>query len=126
MPTIDEVKREITHQEWAAQVMECRSSGMQVKEWCKVNGVNINSYYRHLRIVRKELLDKVSELAQKIIPISVATEINEKAMIPIKSQSPNDTKINNVVMRKDGLEIELPQNISEKMLLTLLRGLKQC
>ena len=30
------------------------------------------------------------------------------------------------MIRKDGLEIELPENISEKTILALLRWLKQC
>ena len=31
-----------------------------------------------------------------------------------------------VMIRKNGIEIELPQDVSEQMLLTLLRGLREC
>ena len=30
------------------------------------------------------------------------------------------------MIRKNGIDIELPQEISEQMLLTLLRGLREC
>ena len=31
-----------------------------------------------------------------------------------------------VIVRKDGIEVEMPPDISERLLLTLLRGLQQC
>ena len=31
-----------------------------------------------------------------------------------------------VIVRKDGIEVEMPPDISEELLLTLLRGLKEC
>ena len=31
-----------------------------------------------------------------------------------------------VILRKEGIEIVLPQDISENMILLLLRGLKEC
>ena len=31
-----------------------------------------------------------------------------------------------MIVRKDGIEVEMPADISEKLLLTLLRGLKEC
>ena len=35
-------------------------------------------------------------------------------------------KQDKVIIRKDGMEIELPQDTPEQMLLTLLRGLREC
>ena len=31
-----------------------------------------------------------------------------------------------MIVRKDGIEVEMPPDISERLLLTLLRGLKEC
>ena len=31
-----------------------------------------------------------------------------------------------IIIRKDGIEVEMPPDISEELLLTLLRGLKEC
>ena len=31
-----------------------------------------------------------------------------------------------MIVRKDGIEVEMPADISERLLLTLLRGLKEC
>ena len=36
---------------WRERVIACRSSGMNVREWCKAEGIAIKTYYRHERIV---------------------------------------------------------------------------
>lgn len=126
MPTIKEVKTELRHREWAEQITECQSSGMSVKDWCRSKGLSCNTYYRHLRIVRLELLEKTEHPMQKIVPISVSTELCE-IPVPAVSQPASITPSSScVVMRKDGIEIELSQSVSEETILALLRGLKQC
>ena len=127
MNKIEEVKQEVRHREWAEQVKECQGSGLPVKEWCKQNGVNVYTYYRRLRTLREELLETKDTAAPQIVPISISNEISGTALIEQTPKSPlvpiADSK---VIMRRDGIEIELPQDISEKTLLVLLRGLKEC
>lgn len=48
MATIREVKRELRHREWAEEIAECQSSGMKIKEWCRMKGISCNTYYRRL------------------------------------------------------------------------------
>ena len=36
---------------WRERVIACRSSGMNVRDWCKAEGIAIKTYYRHERIV---------------------------------------------------------------------------
>ena len=127
MNKIEEVKQEVRHREWTEQVKECQSSGLPVKEWCKQNGVNVYTYYRRLRKLREELLESKDRDKPQIVPISISNEISGTALIEQTPKSPPvpiaDSK---VIMRRDGIEIELPQDISEKTLLVLLRGLKEC
>ena len=128
MNKIEEVKQEVRHREWAEQVKECQGSGLPVKEWCKQNGVNVYTYYRRLRTLREELLEtKDTAAAPQIVPISISNEISGMALIEQTHKStPVPIADSKVIMRRDGIEIELPQDISEKTLLVLLRGLKEC
>ena len=126
MPTIKEVKKELRHREWAEQIAECQNSGMKVKDWCREKGVSSNTYYRHLRIVRTELLEKAEGSMQKIVPVSLSAELSDTAIPVASPPTKSDFSTKKIVMRKDGIEIELPQSISEDTLLVLLRGLKQC
>ena len=43
MMTTKEEKRELLNRQWEEQIAECESSNMPFKEWCAVNGVNLNT-----------------------------------------------------------------------------------
>ena len=45
MATIGEVKKELRYREWAEEIAECQSSGMAVKEWCRMKGLNNQKIY---------------------------------------------------------------------------------
>ena len=44
---------------------------MQIKEWCRKNGISCSTYYRRLRIVREEFLEQSKEMLPKIVPLSI-------------------------------------------------------
>ena len=134
MPTIREVKTELRHREWAEQIQECQSSGMTVTAWCKEKGISQHTYYSRLNVVRKELLKRADFPLQQIVPLSVSqsvtcttaavqTQCIASGAEPEKAEPAFAQKI---IVRKDGIEVEMPADISEKLLLTLLRGLKEC
>ena len=123
MATIREVKMELHRQEWAEDITECQNSGMKITDWCRMKGISTNTYYRRLRAVRNALLEK-SE--QAIVPLSIASESTELETNPMLTPRTTVQKQNTVIIRKDGIEIELPQDTPEQMLLTLLRGVREC
>ena len=54
-------------QEWTEQIKAQQESGMTVTAYCAQNGINIKTYYYHLRKVREQCLE--SEPA--IVPVAV-------------------------------------------------------
>lgn len=133
MPTIREVKTELRHREWAEQIQECQSSGMTVTAWCKEKGIIQHTYYSRLNVVRKKLLKRAELPLQQIVPLSVSqsvtcatatvhTQCIAGGAEPEKDEPAAPQKM---IVRKDGLEVEMPADISEGLLLTLLRGLKE-
>ncbi|MGN0385579.1 MAG: IS66 family insertion sequence element accessory protein TnpA, partial [Lachnospiraceae bacterium] len=125
MGRICEIKMQLRHKEWAAMVQECQASGKKVDIWCRENGIKVSTYYKRLNVLRNELIEGSEK--QSIVPVSVSSAIADadSTVIPnaVKARSSNKDKI---IMRKDGIEIELPQSISEDTILVLLRGLRQC
>ena len=125
MATIKEIKRELRYREWVKEIAECQSSGMKIKEWCRMKGISCNTYYRRLRVVRAEMLEQTVNTMQQIVPLSMSAALqrpkSEEAI-----QFPPIPVCEKVMIRKNGIEIELPQDVSEQMLLTLLRGLREC
>lgn len=55
---------------WKQRIIECRSSGMSVKEWCKERGLDFTTYYRWERkiltsIIPTEDMTGLPELVKK-------------------------------------------------------------
>ena len=98
---ITTVKRDVQLREWTEQIKAQQESGMTVTAFCAANGINLKTYYYHLRKVREHCME--SEPA--IVPVAV----------------PRATS--NIRIEKNGLQISLPADISANTLLALVQEL---
>jgi len=124
MGRIREIKKQVRHKEWAAMVQECQTSGKNVEEWCNENGINISTYYKRLNVIRTELIEESEN--QSIVPVSVSAAVSDASNSVIADTVKECSCEDKIMIRKNGIEIELPQNISGDIVLALLRGLSQC
>lgn len=129
MAAIKEIKAEVKHREWAEQIRECQSSGQTVKEWCSNAGIKSSTYYHRLKTVREEILSRQPKLPE-IVPVSVSaelTEIGAEPVLPKKAFFSDDPKsAEKIIIRKDGIEIEMPCDPDENIITAMLRGLREC
>ena len=127
MATIKEIKSELRHREWTEQIQECQNSGMTVKEWCESSGIKLSTYYSRLKAVREETLSRQPKL-HEIVPVSVSTELTgNRAVLPEKSSFSDKPKsTEKIIIRKNGIEIEIPCDADEHIITAMLRGLKEC
>lgn len=44
---VSQMKRAINQEQWKQRIVECRNSGVPVKEWCREQGISYSTYYRH-------------------------------------------------------------------------------
>ena len=123
MMTTKEEKRELLHRKWEEQIAECESSNMPVKEWCAVNGVNLNTFYGRVSALKRERLKQSGQQTQEIVPLSL---IQESGTTNSETVVPKACPKEKIVIRKNRIEIILPPDASENMIYSLLRGLKQC
>lgn len=123
MTSIKEIKQEIRHREWSTLIQESQSSGMSVKEWCQSKGIKLGTYYSRLKIVREEALTRQPEL-HSIVPVSISAEISDIKTENIEKENPSDRE--KIIIRKNGIEIEMPCSSSESTITAMLRGLKEC
>jgi len=98
---ITTVKRDVQLQEWTEQIKAQQESGMTVTAYCAQNGINIKTYYYHLRKVRERCL----EAEPAIVPVAVP-------------RATTDIRI-----EKNGMQISLPADISADTLLALVHEL---
>ena len=69
--TSAELKHHAKQQEWAAQIQNCRSSGLPVRAWCRQEGINASTYYRWER----ELLTAADQAPCSAVPAVTFAEL---------------------------------------------------
>ena len=69
--TSAELKHQTKQQEWAAQIQNCRSSGLPVRAWCRQEGINASTYYRWER----ELLTAADQAPCSAVPAVTFAEL---------------------------------------------------
>ncbi len=95
------VKQQMKLREWAEQIEARRASGMTVQSWCAENGMNVKTYYYHLRKVREQCVESVPE----IVPLTMPQRTGD------------------IHIEKNGLQISLPADISKETLIALVQEL---
>ena len=98
---IQTVKNQLTLKNRAEEVAECQSSGMTVSAWCELHGINVKTYYYHLRRVRESLL-------------------TENRFIPLSTKNISD----NIEIFSGDMRITLPCGCPEETLSTVLKVLR--
>lgn len=118
---IKDVKKKIRHEKWREEISECQSSGLKVKEWCENKGLNTNTYYNRLRVIREEILARSEAEIQEIVPVSISKEISVNDTENTSSPTARDSDRDKAIIRRGDIEIELPEKITQDMILMFLR-----
>ena len=83
--TSAELKHRAKLQEWAAQIQNCRSSGLPVRAWCRQERINTTTYYRweqeFLALAETEPCSSVSAVrfAELPAPKQVSRNVAERS-----------------------------------------------
>ena len=93
---------------------------------CGNKGLNTNTYYNRLRVIREEILALPESEVQEIVPVSISSEISVNDTENTVSPTARDCNRDKAVIRKGDIEIELPERITQDMIVMFLRGLKEC
>ena len=70
---VSQMKRAISQEQWKQRIVECRNSGVPVKEWCREQGISYSTYYRHEQALLKGAQDSsdipISEQPPQTLPV---------------------------------------------------------
>lgn len=101
MDKIALVKKQVIEAEWAERIRQCRESGLTVSEWCRENIINLKTYYYHLRKLRKKICEQIP------VPVMTVPEICPTVKIQVGD-----------------IIAEIPEGISEQMMTSLIRAIR--
>ena len=94
---------------WAGRISECRSSGQNVKAWCRENGVCEQTYYKWQR--------RLFEMAQ------AQQDVQFAEVTPVQSVRSANVA---VTVRIAGAEADIHSGADTATVETVLRILKSC
>jgi putative transposase len=120
---MDQITHDIRRANWLTIITQCqeRPAGVSAKQWLSDNGIREKSYYYWLRKFRKETYEQMqmpavsqsTEVTFAEIPISAA------ASPAIVDHEPGTKPA--AVIKRNGLTIEISNDISEGLLSRILR-----
>lgn len=105
-------------EQWTAIIRERINSGKRVNEWCAEHGISRDAYYYWLRKVKiaaaQEKAATGDQALPKIVPL-LPPEIVSEA-------DPSDTAI---IIRSNGIVLEIKESASDAIIERTLRALKR-
>ena len=107
---------------WKQRIIECRSSGMSVKEWCKEHGLDFTTYYCWERKILTSIIpaEDVPGLPSPNLP-SVPAPQNAVVKVELAAEPEDETTIRFSV---NGYNFCVPANVSTTFLSRLLEATK--
>lgn len=111
MDKIALVKKQVMFDEWRGMVEQCRNSGQTVVDWCRDNNINIKTYYYRLRRLRSLVCNNISP---EIVPVS---DLQKKSVQECLNN-------NNIKIKSEKINVELPHDISVELLCSVIGALK--
>lgn len=118
MDKVTAVRKHLNHEQWKAIITDCRSSGMTTTAWCKANGICEQTYYKHLKKLREEMIES--------FPSLVPTANTEKPAIfkKLEVQTPVPNTQAAVIIRLNGVTVEVNEGTSQQTIQAVLLALQ--
>ena len=107
---------------WKQRIIECRSSGLSVKEWCKERGLDFTTYYRWERKILTSIIpaEDVPGLPGPNLPFVSAPQ-NSIVKVELASEPEEPETIHFSV---NVFEFRVPSNVSSTFLARPLEATK--
>ena len=118
---MDQSTHEVRLANWKAVIERCqtRPKGQTAKQWLDANGISSKKYYYWLRKVRSDVYKQASAALipseEAKLPAVSFAEIPAKGILPT-----NETSA--VVIKTKKSTIEIPTNISESLMIGLVKA----
>ena len=112
---------------WKQRIIECRSSGLSVKEWCKEQGLDFTTYYRWERKILAQLIPTeeipAADLSALPSPNLATVHAPQNAIVKVElAPEPEDQE--QIPFSVNGFEFRVPANVSSTFLARLLEATK--
>lgn len=112
--------------EWQELIQECNSSGLSIKDWCAEKEIPANTFYYHVRRLRKEKespsqpVTKNSGLVTEVVPLMFKDE-------RLTAQEPGDgslTVSRGLMLHCRNIHVSIPEQTSLPLICNVIKALQ--
>jgi hypothetical protein len=115
-----ELKHQAKAEVWRERIVNCRGSGMTVREWCRENQVCVTTYYRWEREILGRKPEDVSQ-SQQMDPVMPVF-----ATLPAPQEEISAKKGPVATVRIGGASVDIYSNTDNGLVTALIHALKSC
>lgn len=123
-PETQEMKLRI----WEERVIDCRSSGKSVRNWCKEHNIDYSTYFRWEKQVLETSMTKAGNKVA-FLEQAISKKQNEAAKIQndtiVSPEGADDKKERMVSFRANDMVFSVPENVPTAFLTRLLEAASQ-
>ena len=112
---------------WKQRILECRSSGKSVKEWCKEQGLDFTTYYRWERKILAHIIPAENYPASDLpaLPGSELPAVPKASNAIVKVELASEPGSQETIrFSVNGFDFCVPANVSREFLTRLLEATK--
>ena len=119
------MKNQRTNQEWQTLIRQYHSSGLSARAWCEKNSIPANTFYYHMRKLRKttsrgtDVLSKPAKELQEIVPL----RISDAPLAVPASETGSHTALPGILVHCKGLSVSIPDGASFGSICSVLKAL---
>ena len=118
MDQVTRVRRQLKLEQWRVLIEECRASGMTVTSWCRSHGIVEQTYYKNLKKLREQELEK---LPTELVPVPDEKPV---AFKKLEVQTPVAGTKAAVVIRFPNATVEISEGTSQQTIQAVLLALQ--
>ena len=109
---------------WKQRIIECRSSGKSVKEWCKEHDLDFTTYYRWERKILTSMIP-AEDIPGLPAPNLPAVAASSNAIVKVELAPDSDSEEQDTIrFSVNGFDFCVPANVSSMFLSRLLEATK--
>ena len=115
-----DIKEEMLLRKWAKDLADQSSSGLTQEQWCKLNGVNINTFRYRNRKVCNAVESERQEDATDIVPFENKTPAPTFAKVTLKAP---ESAITGIQITLQGIQIHIAPDTTPEQVRCVLEVL---
>ncbi|MBS4039961.1 MAG: hypothetical protein KGZ81_05115 [Flavobacteriales bacterium] len=124
---IKSVTSQYRQEKWANIIAERNASGLNVKDWCRINNIKESAYYYWLRKIRHSIIESFAQHNEKKDDITFVPMLSDSLIDNVesrKSDSLISTAKTEVIIRSGEVTVEFGNQTSQDLILKVLKVLK--